>query len=98
MPAYNLARVFGPSLVGNSSRQLPPVQIINELNIQHQIVEGLIKVPSQFYYSFVETGEQQQQRLFKQVTRTPDTMRKSKTAVVLSSILGPAINLPQQQN
>ncbi len=92
MPASNLARVFGPSIVGNSSAQLPPAEIINEIKIQHQIVENLIKIPSSFYLSFIDTGNEQ--RLFKNVARTPDLMRKSKTAVVLSSILGPATNLP----
>ena len=97
MPASNLARVFGPSLVGNSSAHLAPAEIINELKTQHQIVESLIRVPTQFYLQFVETGEQQQQRLFKQAAsaiRTPDTAARTKTAVVLSSILGPAANLP----
>jgi Rac GTPase-activating protein 1 len=102
MPASNLARVFGPSLVGNSCAHLPPAEIINELKLQHQIVENLIKIPSSFYLSFVDTAggsdqphhQLQQQRLFKNVARTPDLMRKSKTAVVLSSILGPATNLP----
>lgn len=96
MPASNLARVFGPSLVGNSSPHLPPAEIINELKTQHQIVESLLKLPAQFYMQFVETGEQQQQRLFKQAAsaaRTPDTAARTKTALVLSSILGPATNI-----
>jgi len=96
MPASNLARVFGPSLVGNSSPNLPAADIINEVKTQHQIVEALIRLPASFYLQFVETGEQQQQRLFKQAAsaiRTPDTSSKIKTAVVLSSILGPAANI-----
>ena len=97
MPASNLARVFGPSIVGNSSAQLPPAEIINELKIQHQIVENLIRIPSSFYLSFIDTGSDQQQRLFKNTAKTPDLMRKSKTAVVLSSILGPAANVHSTQ-
>ena len=62
MPASNLARVFGPSLVGNSSPNLPAADIINEVKTQHQIVEALIRLPASFYLQFVETGEQQQQR------------------------------------
>lgn len=98
MPTTNLARVFGPSIVGNSSPNLAPAEIINELKIQHQIVESLIKISSQFYYSLIETSEQQQQRLFKNASKTPEIMRKSKTAVVLSSILGPATNMPYQSS
>ena len=65
MPASNLARVFGPSLVGNSSPNLPAADIINEVKTQHQIVEALIRLPASFYLQFVETGEQQQQRYTK---------------------------------
>ena len=99
MPISNLARVFGQSIVGNSSANLPAADIINELKLQHQIVENLIRLPTYFYQSLIEINEPIQ-RLFKNCTKTPETMRKSKTAVVLSSILGPATNLPsayQQQ-
>jgi Rac GTPase-activating protein 1 len=112
MPASNLARVFGPSIVGNSSANLPPAEIINEIRVQHQIVENLIRVPTNFYMSFIEAGDNLQTRLFKSSGlstnltsgaaaatalangKTPEQMRKSKTAVVLSSILGPAANIP----
>jgi len=94
MPISNLARVFGQSIVGNSSANLPNVEIINEVKIQHQIVENLIKLPSAFYQSFIDGCSDLNNRLFKINTKTPDTMRKSKTAVVLSSILGPASNIP----
>lgn len=95
MPSSNLARVFGPSVVGNSSPQMAPAEIINELKVQHSIVENLIKIPSSFYMSFVDGLDQPtQQRLFKNCAKTPELMRKSKTATVLSSILGPATNVP----
>lgn len=95
MPSSNLARVFGPSLVGNSSPHLPPAEIINEIRVQHLIVENLIKIPSCFYLKFLDVNENEQERLFKNqhLSHTPDLMRKSKTAVVLSSILGPAVNV-----
>jgi Rac GTPase-activating protein 1 len=89
MPISNLARVFGQSIVGNSSANLPNVEIINEVKLQHQIVENLIRLPSAFYQSFIDGGNDFNNRLFKTSTKTPDQMRKSKTAVVLSSILGP---------
>jgi hypothetical protein len=118
MPASNLARVFGPSIVGNSSPNLAAAEIINELKIQQQLVENLIKLSSDFYLQFVEPNnaseqfafqrqqqqQQQQQQpqppqqhlLFKNYGKTPESLRKSKTAVVLSSILGPAMNLTAQ--
>jgi hypothetical protein len=99
MPSSNLARVFGPSIVGNSSPQMAPAEIINELKVQHLIVENLIKLPSHFYMSFVDGVDQPtQQRLFKNCAKTPELMRKSKTATVLSSILGPATNVPSSSH
>ena len=95
MPASNLSRVLGPSLVGNSQPNLQPAEIINECKIQQQIVENLIKVPSGFYLTFVDSGDHHQ-RMFRNSTKTPELMRKSKTAVVLSSMLGPAINMPSK--
>jgi hypothetical protein len=95
MPASNLARMFGPSIVGNSSEKPQPAEIIKELNIQQQIIENLIRIPTHFYMTFVD-GIDSQQRLFKNSTKTPELMRKSKTATVLSSILGPATNLPSK--
>jgi hypothetical protein len=94
MPISNLARVFGQSIVGNSSPNAPNVDIINEVRLQHQVVENLIKIPSSFYQSFIDgSGDQNQYRLFRNTTKTPETMKKSRTAVVLSSILGPASNV-----
>ena len=100
MPATNLARVFGPSIVGNSGPDIQTVEIISQCQTQHQIVENLIKIQPNFYASILENNEQSQ-RLFRNNLKTPDHMRKSKTAVVLSSILGPATNLQSgyhQQN
>lgn len=94
MPVSNLARVFGQSIVGNSSPNAPNVDIINEVRLQHQVVENLIKIPSSFYQSFIDgSGDQNQYRLFRNTAKTPEHMKKSRTAVVLSSILGPASNI-----
>lgn len=92
MPPANLAKVFAPSIVGNSSTDLENPEIVKEIGIQQLIVENLIKIPSSFYMSYIDNNgcEEHHQRLFKNVAKTPDHMRKSKTAVVLSSILGPA--------
>lgn len=94
MPVSNIARVLGQSIVGNSSPNAPNVDIINEVRLQHQVVENLIKIPSSFYQSFIDgSGDQNQYRLFRNTTKTPEHMKKSRTAVVLSSILGPASNV-----
>jgi hypothetical protein len=95
MPASNLARVFGQCIVGNSSPNAPNVDIINEVRMQHSVVENLLKIPSSFYQSFIDgSGDQNQYRLFRSSAKTPEHMKKSsRTAVVLSSILGPASNI-----
>lgn len=100
MPASNLARVFGQCLVGNSSANAPNVDIINEVRMQHSVVENLMKIPSSFYQSFIDgSGDQNQYRLFRNSAKTPEHIKKSRTAVVLSSILGPASNINNgQQN
>ncbi len=92
MPSSNLARMLGPCLVGNSQPNLQPAEIIHECKVQQQIIENLIKVPSGFYLSFVDSNEHHQ-RMFRNSAKTPELMRKSKTAVVLSSMLGPASNI-----
>ena len=94
MNISNLSRIFGPSLVGNSTPNLPPAEIINEVKIQQQIVENLLRLPHMFYMKFLEVTEP---RMFKNAPTTPELLRKSKTASVLSSVLGPASNNVSQQ-
>ncbi len=101
MSESNLATVMGPSVVGNSIKAVAPVQIVNELKIQHSILENFLLIPALFYENLINI---QETKLFKNAPNTPEILRKSRTATVLSSLLGPAVNnaptappLPQQQ-
>jgi hypothetical protein len=95
MSESNLATVLGPSVVGNSVKNVIPAQIVNELKIQHSILENLLCMPSIFYENLINN---QESKMFKNAPVTPEILRKSRTATVLSSLLGPAVNnQPQQQ-
>ena len=98
MGTTNLSYVLGPSIVGNSSTNISSAQIIHEIKIQHQIVENLILLPAYYYENILCVNET---KLIKNAPNTPEVMRKSRTATVLSSLLGPAVNnnpLQQRQN
>ena len=69
--------------MGNSTPNLPPAEIINEIKIQQQIVENLLRMPTQFYSKFLEVTEA---RLFRNQPQTPDVMRKSKTQSILNNV------------
>jgi hypothetical protein len=95
MPKMNLSYVLGPSIVGNSANNISSVQIIHEIKIQHQIVENLISLPFQYYENIMSINDA---KLLKNAPNTPEILRKSRTATVLSSLLGPAINNNNNNN
>lgn len=53
MPISNLAKVFGPTLVGFSSVEPSPTSMLNETKNQVAIVESLLKIPSDYWANFV---------------------------------------------
>lgn len=53
MPISNLAKVFGPTLVGYSSQKPSPTSLLSETNNQVAIVESLLKIPSDYWANFV---------------------------------------------
>jgi hypothetical protein len=73
MGTTNLSYVLGPSLVGNSSTNITSATIIHEIKIQHQIVENLIMLPTQYYESVLSTNDA---KLIKNAPNTPDVLRK----------------------
>jgi hypothetical protein len=88
MNAQSLAQTMGPCIVGNSRQDISNAEIIQELRIQQQIVFNLIHIESKFYENILYP--ERKSKLFTNITNcTPDVLRKSKTASVLSSILGP---------
>ncbi|XP_015605276.1 rac GTPase-activating protein 1 [Cephus cinctus] len=55
MPISNLAKVFGPTLVGYSSQEPSPTSMLTETKNQVAIVESLLKIPSDYWANFVNT-------------------------------------------
>ncbi|KAF7994421.1 hypothetical protein HCN44_003893 [Aphidius gifuensis] len=53
MPISNLATVFGPTLVGYSSKEQSTISMLNETRTQASIVESLLKIPSDYWANFV---------------------------------------------
>ncbi|EZA51336.1 hypothetical protein DMN91_002072 [Ooceraea biroi] len=52
MPISNLAKVFGPTLVGYSSQE-PSLTMLSETKQQVAIVEGLLQLPSDYWATYV---------------------------------------------
>ncbi|XP_033333684.1 rac GTPase activating protein tumbleweed [Megalopta genalis] len=53
MPISNLAKVFGPTLVGYSCQNPSPTSLLTETRNQVAIVENLLKIPSDYWANFV---------------------------------------------
>ncbi|CAD6220394.1 GSCOCG00005036001-RA-CDS [Cotesia congregata] len=53
MPISNLAKVFGPTLVGYSSQEPSASSMLSETKTQAAIVESLLKIPSDYWANFV---------------------------------------------
>ncbi|XP_076643278.1 rac GTPase activating protein tumbleweed [Halictus rubicundus] len=53
MPISNLAKVFGPTLVGYSCQDPSPTSLLTETRNQVAIVENLLKIPSDYWANFV---------------------------------------------
>lgn len=52
MPISNLATVFGPTLVGNTSNK-PSSIMLNEIKHQVAVVENLLQIPSDYWATYV---------------------------------------------
>ncbi|XP_046740490.1 rac GTPase-activating protein 1-like [Diprion similis] len=55
MPITNLAKVFGPTLVGYSCQEPSPNSMLSETKSQVAIVESLLKIPSDYWANFVNS-------------------------------------------
>ncbi|XP_071812685.1 rac GTPase-activating protein 1-like isoform X2 [Apostichopus japonicus] len=52
MPASNLAKVFGPTVVGHASKDPEPMVIMNDTRLQAPVMERFLSIPSDFWKSF----------------------------------------------
>ncbi|KAK7010479.1 rac GTPase-activating protein 1-like isoform X1 [Biomphalaria glabrata] len=88
MPASNLAKVFGPTVVGYSCAEPEPMQIMNETRKQNQVMERLLEIPTDFWADLLVVDEI---GLYPNSTPyTPDSVQYG-----LRSMLGP-INTPER--
>lgn len=53
MPASNLARVFGPTIVGYSSAEPDQHAILTETHIQVSVMEQLLEIPADYWCRFL---------------------------------------------
>ncbi|KAF2896541.1 hypothetical protein ILUMI_09632 [Ignelater luminosus] len=57
MPVENLARVFGPTIVGYSSSNPNPSALFTETEKQRMVMENLINLPNDYWESFVNNNK-----------------------------------------
>ncbi|CAH3180067.1 unnamed protein product, partial [Porites evermanni] len=58
MSSSNLAKVFGPTLVGNSSTDIEPMQMLQEAKWQPKVVERLLSMPVDYWNQFINTDDE----------------------------------------
>ncbi|XP_051881979.1 rac GTPase-activating protein 1-like [Pristis pectinata] len=56
MDQRNLARVFGPTLVGHAKPDPHPLEVFEDTKRQPEVVEHLLSLPSEFWSRVVSTG------------------------------------------
>ncbi|XP_025095541.1 rac GTPase-activating protein 1-like isoform X2 [Pomacea canaliculata] len=57
MPITNLAKVFGPTIVGYSCQEPQPMQMINETRKQAMVVERLLELPTDFWSKILDVDD-----------------------------------------
>ncbi|CAL4143840.1 unnamed protein product, partial [Meganyctiphanes norvegica] len=78
MPASNLAKVFGPTLVGYSVAEPEAAVMFAETKLQQMVMEGLLNISSEYWSTFINI---QDENLYPGTKPTPEnalsTNRKS---------------------
>ncbi|KAH9513397.1 Rac GTPase-activating protein 1 [Bulinus truncatus] len=57
MPASNLAKVFGPTVIGYSCAEPDPTQIMSETRKQNQVMERLLEISTDFWADLLIVDE-----------------------------------------
>lgn len=72
MPLDNIARVFGPTIVGYSSPDPDQHAIFTEVYTQYMVMLNLLKIPFDYWSQFVSLGEEKENNHGgSTLTRTP---------------------------
>lgn len=69
MPIVNLAKVFGPTIVGYSSKEPSDSNILNETTHQEQVMRRLLSIPADFWQNLLSLEVQE---VFHPHTKTPE--------------------------
>lgn len=77
MPIDNIAKIFGPTIIGYSSGDLNPKQIVEETRYIVRVMEKLMTIPSEYWSSFVNINNHQSNRL--QQTPSTDSLLRPTT-------------------
>ncbi|KAL1502637.1 hypothetical protein ABEB36_007751 [Hypothenemus hampei] len=75
MPVENLAKVFGPTLVGFSSDNPSSDCLLAETKIQITVVEQMIRLPSDYWSGFVYVSSEQPKSGLQQTPSTDSLLR-----------------------
>ncbi|CAI9721566.1 rac GTPase-activating 1-like isoform X1 [Octopus vulgaris] len=81
MPKQNLAKVFGPTIVGFSSLNPNPAEIFKETKLQSEVMEHLLDIPTEYWNQFLMSNNANIEN------HTPHHTPEEKH--VLHSMLGP---------
>ncbi|XP_030846039.1 rac GTPase-activating protein 1-like isoform X2 [Strongylocentrotus purpuratus] len=74
MPVSNLAKVFGPTIIGYGCSEPDPMQMLNDTKTQPRVVERLMALPSDFWKAFINfEAEQENSTIYANRHRTPGT-------------------------
>ncbi|RWS16289.1 rac GTPase-activating protein 1-like protein [Dinothrombium tinctorium] len=90
MPKSNLAKVFGPTIVGHSMMNPPPMTMLTENPIQVKVMEALLNIPTEYWNNFISqyTAPASQQQPTRSTSRSSTTPRVH-GASISSGILTP---------
>lgn len=73
MPASNLAKVFGPTIVGYSAQDIDPLTLLTETRQQVAVMEHLFNIPIDFWETYVNDEQLLVTPRNKNMPDTPST-------------------------
>ncbi|XP_060520879.1 rac GTPase-activating protein 1 isoform X2 [Cylas formicarius] len=75
MTVENLAKIFGPTIVGYSSDNPNPNDLLTETREQIAVMEHLIRLPSEYWSTFINSGVSQPVSRLQQTPSTDSLFR-----------------------
>ncbi|XP_031551269.1 rac GTPase-activating protein 1-like isoform X2 [Actinia tenebrosa] len=95
MTVQNLSKVFGPTLVGHSTPNIEPIDMLREVKLQPPVLEKLLAMPVDYWNQFLNVDEN-----LRSPPYNPNTHRSDGTPLtpecrpVPQSMLGPISATP----